>query len=453
MYRSLLLSPILLLAACKTVANDEATPEEPACDAQLLYADADGDGFGDPASGAQRCEAAGLTPFADDCDDGDETRFPGAEEILCNGQVDNCSIEAESEVYAEGRALQSAIDRVGVGGTVCVPAGDYDEVRVSGQDVIAIAGRDETIISVRRSATGVTMTGGTLTGFSIEGGAVGVTMTGSDGVELSNLRISGAVQAMEIQTSRRVSILDTTIADTDGGIEMTTVQEVTLRDVSFQRASATGGTPALQLTDAEDVSGEALSFEGNEAGALSMLGSRDVEVLSSEFSDNRAELGAAIYAENSAGVYVFNSTFEGNSARSGGAIALLTVTDVELNSVRLLDNEATAFAGGGLFAYNSSVYVLLSTISDNRVSAGALGAWGGGALFWAGEVQGVANSWLNNSSAGNGGAAAVMDCTASFEDNFEENTAGLDGGGLYRNGGVVTYSGSAFWANTPQDVF
>ena len=55
------------------------------------YADADGDGYGDPATQTWACDPpAGTVSNGDDCDDGDPAINPGAEEILCNGLDDDC---------------------------------------------------------------------------------------------------------------------------------------------------------------------------------------------------------------------------------------------------------------------------------------------------------------------------------------------------------------------------
>lgn len=52
------------------------------------FADSDGDGAGDPLLPLGGCDPAGV-PDNNDCDDGDDDRFPGADE-LCNGVDDDC---------------------------------------------------------------------------------------------------------------------------------------------------------------------------------------------------------------------------------------------------------------------------------------------------------------------------------------------------------------------------
>ena len=53
------------------------------------YTDADGDGFGDAASPREACaQPGGTVPDNTDCDDGDVTVSPAAEEV-CNDKLDN----------------------------------------------------------------------------------------------------------------------------------------------------------------------------------------------------------------------------------------------------------------------------------------------------------------------------------------------------------------------------
>ncbi len=64
----------------------------------LIFADADGDGFGNPNSTLESCEVlAGFSANSNDCNDGDAAINPAAAEI-CNGTDENCNGQIDEEV-------------------------------------------------------------------------------------------------------------------------------------------------------------------------------------------------------------------------------------------------------------------------------------------------------------------------------------------------------------------
>jgi hypothetical protein len=70
--------------------DDEIDEEIP-----TLYLDNDDDGFGDPdGDTTTACEADGYSPYASDCDDSDDSIYPGAEE-LCDGLDNDCDDEID----------------------------------------------------------------------------------------------------------------------------------------------------------------------------------------------------------------------------------------------------------------------------------------------------------------------------------------------------------------------
>jgi hypothetical protein len=77
--------------------------DEEAADGDAYYADRDGDGYGDPERATRACEPpSGHVEDPADCDDGDATVFPGADERCdgvdddCDGAVDEQAVDAPS---------------------------------------------------------------------------------------------------------------------------------------------------------------------------------------------------------------------------------------------------------------------------------------------------------------------------------------------------------------------
>jgi hypothetical protein len=87
---------------CDGVDEDcDGTVDEGAADAPTWYADADGDGYGDPLTTLAACtQPSGTTADARDCDDGQATIHPGADERCdgvdedCDGVVDEDALDA-----------------------------------------------------------------------------------------------------------------------------------------------------------------------------------------------------------------------------------------------------------------------------------------------------------------------------------------------------------------------
>lgn len=89
--------------------------DEDATDAQPWYADGDGDGWGDPADAVSACEApSGLIGAGNDCDDSDETVYPGAPETLdgvdqdCSGASDDLDAARDTVTWYSDTAYERA---------------------------------------------------------------------------------------------------------------------------------------------------------------------------------------------------------------------------------------------------------------------------------------------------------------------------------------------------------
>jgi MYXO-CTERM domain-containing protein len=100
---------------CDGVDNDcDGAIDNAAIDASTWYADADGDGYGDPAVSVDACdEPTGMVSNADDCDDTDPDVSPAGSEVPYNGVDEDCSGADLTDVDGDG------FDSTAAGGTDC----------------------------------------------------------------------------------------------------------------------------------------------------------------------------------------------------------------------------------------------------------------------------------------------------------------------------------------------
>ncbi|MBM4393634.1 MAG: putative metal-binding motif-containing protein, partial [Deltaproteobacteria bacterium] len=103
--------------ACDGVDHDcdGVVDEDDALDAATWYADADGDGFGDPDETTSACEApSGYVANATDCDDASAATYPGATEY-CNSDDDDCDGTTDEDDAADATTWYRDADADGYG--------------------------------------------------------------------------------------------------------------------------------------------------------------------------------------------------------------------------------------------------------------------------------------------------------------------------------------------------
>ncbi|MEZ4240809.1 MAG: putative metal-binding motif-containing protein [Myxococcota bacterium] len=88
----------------------------------VVYADADGDGYGDPDASAEGCVGQGYVDDASDCDDGDGGVHPGALEI-CDGLDDDCDGQLLECDLGRGGIAEDEPRSGGVAGCACAQGG------------------------------------------------------------------------------------------------------------------------------------------------------------------------------------------------------------------------------------------------------------------------------------------------------------------------------------------
>jgi len=363
-------------------------------DQATWYLDSDSDTFGDPAVSTQACDQpAGYVANNTDCDDSDDTVYPGATEA-CNGIDDDCDGTVDEgcpplhEVwvgasfndstpgwgYDHFASIQAGIDAV-EGSTVYVAAGTYYEniTLIDGVEVLG-EGASVTIIDGDGSGPVVTASGvgsGTkLDGFTIQNGSA----TNGGGMYNDN----------SLAVVSNCTFSNNTATNDGGGMYNQNTSSPTVTDCVFNNNSAVDGG-GIHNQDSSSPQLTGCTFTGNEA------------------SDD----GGGILNVSNSNPTVTNCTFTGNSAvSSGGGILNGSNSNPTVTNCTFSGNEATSGAGGGMYnVYNCSPTVSNCTFYGNSANLG-----GGGMCNW-GEYS----------------SPTVTNCT------FYGNTATTNGGGMYNN--------------------
>ena len=109
---------------CDGIDNncDGDIDEVTAVGAPTWYADADSDDYGDPDATTVACDAPiGYVDNADDCDDGEDEVYPGAEEV-CDGLNNDCDDETDEPSATDAETFYADSDGDGYGSSVEVVA-------------------------------------------------------------------------------------------------------------------------------------------------------------------------------------------------------------------------------------------------------------------------------------------------------------------------------------------
>lgn len=376
---------LLLLLACKPTKDATDTPlgdsglDSAPCVPTSQWIDADEDGYGDGTQPAEGCPGeVGLSEQAGDCDDGDASVHPSADET-CNGADDDCDglVDGADDSLVGGSALYEDRDGDGFGDagrpiTGCEGDGVEDDADCDDDDATRFPGAtwyvdrdedgygdpasevircepppqhqadgtdcDDDDATVNPGATEVcdgadtdcdpaTSEAGSAR-FVSDGGAV-VTMTsalkgGSTTPKRAELTTDGTLSICE-GTWYSELIVDADVAiEGHGAVTLDGADRVPLVQIEPGHDVALSG---LTLTHGDGTQGGAVACDGS---SISMT---DVDAV-----DNQASTGSALYADG---------------------------CDVVLDGVTLTDNEATY---GTLYVYDGDLDATDVRVQDNQAS-------------------------------------------------------------------------------------
>ncbi len=260
-----------------------------------------------------------------------------------------------------------------------------------------------------------------------------LTVTGSTFTGNTSAADGGAILAVGGDVTITGSTLTLNTALCCGGAIKKIEGAFTLTDSTVTGNSATiGGGIALYYTDTTTITNSTIS--GNEAllsgGGLYFYGPAGlVTIEDSVISANEAAYGGGVwlsYAGESP-VVIRDTEISGNTATdSAGGLYLYDVDDVTLERVRLINNTADAYDGGGALwdakvtiiesqisgnqapivgglyvAYGSYLYLINSTVANNTASTGSVGGLGINFSFAAIDVSTISGNSAPAGAAGN----------------------------------------------------
>ncbi len=350
---------------------DEDIDEDPV-DSELAYTDADGDGYGDPATAVDRCPVDDeLVTTGDDCNDADASIHPNATE-LCNDLDDDC----DSSTSEDQTALWHPADgSPAEDWTAALLAGSSSEATVL---LIEDPGRLDvcpgTWAATFRVRADLDLVGlGTapdevvFDGTSLQGVVIARTDTGAD-VSIENLTLSNGAGVGAVLGELTAG----------GGIECVGERTLTLDAVTLSDSSADVG--AGLFVDGCTVIAQGVQIHDNDAdyygGGIAVL-SGSVDLVESDVRENRADFGGGLAVvdleEVDPSVTLDLSAVTGNTASKQGGGAVIEGGSLSCELGAIMENLANEGGGvlldlGGELSSTSCEWGESGTSDDNDPS-------------------------------------------------------------------------------------
>ena len=431
-----------------TVDGDEAL------DVATFYADADGDGYGDPGAPETACELP-LEHVEDDtdCDDSDADVNPTATEICdgvdndCNGYIDGADPginPADLTAWYLDDDGDGYGDFDGVPELDCeAPGPEYvgDNTDCDDADLAVNPGVVELCDGVDTDCDGTVNDAG-LAAFEDTAGvrtAVTAFAAGTSGPAVSwtsssdgTLYICEGTWYVNLYIEHDVDVIGPagsadTVLDGDG-----TGRPLT---VSSPAGRVTGSLTGLTLEDgAADYGGGLLLYDTEVA--LEDLVVRD---------NAASESGGGIYLENVSATLAAVTVQNNTASEDGGGLYALDSALSEVSGLSIVENSASEI-GGGARLYQSSASGSDWELDNNTAEVG-----GGIAAFDAALTLSVGAITDNQATYTHGGGLYISgDSTVDLSDvDIVGNTANDEGGGIsVRGGAVATLSGGSIDGNS-----
>ena len=160
----------------------------------------------------------------------------------------------------------------------------------------------------------------------------------------------------------------------------------------------------------------------------------NVSIVSSKFTDNRAEIGGALFAHNSS-LHVDGSTYSYNKASFAG-VMITSESSIDIKNSNFIEN-AAMIHGGVMIAYRDSFNIQCITFTSN--SANSAGANGGVMVIYDSSFNITSSTFTNNSadSFGRGGVMLTYNSSLNITSSTFTNNSEAYSGGI-----ISTYDSS-----------
>ena len=267
--------------------------------------------------------------------------------------------------------------------------------------------------------------------------------------------------------SGRFNISETTLKDLHfvgcGGNRGRQVKQFILEDTIFEGVEGRGTALVLnQVTDASIARSLFLSnvhastFERHDflfydrlnylylnrnpslaVGGALYTASSNVSIVSSKFTDNRAEIGGALFAHNSS-LHVVGSTYSYNKA-SFAVVMITSESSINIKNSNFIENIAMIH-GGVMIAYRDSFNINGTTFTNNSANSA------GGVIETSDSLFNITSSTFTNNSA-----ARFCGVMHTLNSSFSITSSTFTNNSAANSGGIMEMSASSF--NITSSIF
>ncbi|MCP4845912.1 MAG: hypothetical protein GY901_12575, partial [Actinomycetia bacterium] len=462
---------------CDTLIDDDDGSLD-ASTGTTWYADSDGDTYGDISSTTQTCDLpSGYVSDDDDCDDGDATQYPGADEY-CNSEDDDCDgttdedavdgsdfyIDDDEDGFGDPTVTEWACDGI----TNNYDCNDTDSaepvmVDISTGSASGAGTIDDPLDAIQDGIDSanecVVVAGGTYSE-AIDFSGKDLEVTGVDGPDNTIIDASGLGTPVVTFASGEQGWLEGfTLLSGDGYLESTSssyacTSITTCTD--YYDTYAGGGiyidgadpTVVNVIIEANYLPTASTTVSGNDTYYVNSFGGGIYISSGTLIADglaileNEADQGGGVYLDPSSVLTMDASWVIGNGAEDGGGVEV-DGGDAQLTNVASIWNMADSDGGG--------ILLIDAALEATNVMWGGDDATTGGGLYATGTSSAtVMNSIITESGSAEG---VLVGGSASFSGSYNNvyNNAGGDYSGISdptgSSGNLSTSVGFSAWSD------